>query len=356
MTHDSRSTKRRRTSDSPERLIILAPGESLEPCEGQETFTRHADFWLDDGNLILLAGATAFRVLRSVLVKKSAVFADMFAAGSLDATETFEDCPVVRLPDHPDDLCDFLQYLIPCAPIILRGDGTPLVNFDVLHAAIHLAHKYQCPDVETQALFVLKKYYTCHFPEHDTYDASVTTLTVPPLSAAVAAINIARLTQSPSMLPFALYQACNLADVVMNGYKRRDGSVEHLAADDLRLCIRARTELAWELARVVDAVFSPTPTKHCRTFGECATAREMIHEMRQSHARGDCDALSVRRTSIPWWVAEFGLCKVCKREMLRRDVEERRRVWMLLPNMFGLDDNECSFTDGRDGESDSDDD
>ena len=117
MTLDSRSTKRRRVSASPKTITIIAPRKPRKPGHGQEQFTRHADFWLDDGNLILLAGDTAFRVYQSLLTKSSAVFADMFAFGYTDATETFDGCPVVRLPDHPDDLRDFLQYIMPCSEL-----------------------------------------------------------------------------------------------------------------------------------------------------------------------------------------------------------------------------------------------
>ena len=117
MTLDSRSPKRRRVSSSVTPVVIVAPGESPELAHGQEKFIRHADFWLDDGNLILLAGDTAFRVYKGLLTKNSAVFADMFATGSADATETFDGCPVVRLPDHPVDLGDFLQYLMPCSKL-----------------------------------------------------------------------------------------------------------------------------------------------------------------------------------------------------------------------------------------------
>ena len=72
----------------------------------------------DDGNLILLAGTTAFRVYRGILIKKSAVFADMFDTGSLDASQMFDGCPVVHLSDHPEDLRDFFQYLIPCLDLM----------------------------------------------------------------------------------------------------------------------------------------------------------------------------------------------------------------------------------------------
>lgn len=114
MVEDSRPTKRCRTSTTPNPPVILAPGEPSTSAHGREAFTRDADFWLEDGNLILLADG----VLRSVLMKKSVVFTDMFATGSLDATETFDNCSVVRLSDHPAaDLRDSLQCLTPCSAL-----------------------------------------------------------------------------------------------------------------------------------------------------------------------------------------------------------------------------------------------
>ncbi|KAI1795344.1 hypothetical protein LXA43DRAFT_1090993 [Ganoderma leucocontextum] len=58
------------------------------------------------------------------------------------------------------------------------------------------------------------------------------------------------------MPPFVRYQVCTLEREMVDGYKRRDGSVEHLAADDLRLCIGARSEVAKQLAFCVRVVFT----------------------------------------------------------------------------------------------------
>ncbi len=80
-------------------------------------FNRDLDFSLEDGNLVLVAGTTAFRVYRGILAKKSTVFANMFHMGSLDVTETFDGCPVLHLSDHPEDLRDFLQFLMPCSDV-----------------------------------------------------------------------------------------------------------------------------------------------------------------------------------------------------------------------------------------------
>lgn len=79
-------------------LLLLPP-----PCcmIGFENSPSPKRCRLSDSNLILLAGRSAFRIYRGLLAKPPPVFADMLAAGSADATQTFDGCPVVHLPDHP---------------------------------------------------------------------------------------------------------------------------------------------------------------------------------------------------------------------------------------------------------------
>ena len=78
---------------------------------------RDPDLWLEDGNIVLVARDTAFRVYRGLLVKQSTVLADMFATGNPTADESLDGCPVVRLPDAPVDLKHLLHFLMPSAGI-----------------------------------------------------------------------------------------------------------------------------------------------------------------------------------------------------------------------------------------------
>lgn len=50
------------------------------------------------------------------------------------------ECPLILFPIA-------LPYTPFLHPARLHSNGTPLVKFAELHIAIHLAHKYQCPDV-----------------------------------------------------------------------------------------------------------------------------------------------------------------------------------------------------------------
>lgn len=79
----------------------------------QAPLKRCEEFWLDDGNIILVAQDTAFKVYRRVLATQSKVFADMLVASSADSNDTMEGCPVVRLSDSPQDLTKLLRVLLP---------------------------------------------------------------------------------------------------------------------------------------------------------------------------------------------------------------------------------------------------
>ena len=62
-------------------------------------------YWFDDGNIILQAENTQFRVHRSLLSNQSVVFSDMFSMPQPMALDPLVDgCPVVFLSDKADDL------------------------------------------------------------------------------------------------------------------------------------------------------------------------------------------------------------------------------------------------------------
>ena len=224
--------------------------------------------------------------------------------------------------------------------------NVPRCYFQELDAAIHLAHKYQCPDVEKRALFTLKKYYTSHFVEFDTYDMSRTTLYPPSLHEAIAAVNIARLTDTPSMLPFALYRTCMLEARMMDGYKRLHGPVEYLSVQDLRLCTGARSDLARELATVIKHVFARGPAVECEATEECSEVWDEILEDVELNARGACNPLEPCSECIDVWTKDRGLCDAYKQKMRQREREERKRVWTQLPSIFGMTFKACGFTTG----------
>ena len=64
-------------------------------------FTKHSELWFDDGNVVLVAEDTGFRVYRGLLARYSEIFRDMFRLPQPETTaaETYEGCPIVRMAE-----------------------------------------------------------------------------------------------------------------------------------------------------------------------------------------------------------------------------------------------------------------
>lgn len=72
-----------------------------------------SDLWFEDGNIVLEAERTQFKVHRGLLSRNSSVFRDMFTVPQPSTTEEemVEGCAVVQLSDSAADVTYVLQAL-----------------------------------------------------------------------------------------------------------------------------------------------------------------------------------------------------------------------------------------------------
>jgi len=77
-----------------------------EPKDKDQTPLVQSTYWFDDGNVILHAENTQFRLHRSLLSRHSNIFKDMFSLPqpATDPDLSPEGCPVVFLSDKVTDL------------------------------------------------------------------------------------------------------------------------------------------------------------------------------------------------------------------------------------------------------------
>ena len=83
---------------------------------------QRGEVWFDDGNIILRAETTLFRVYKGILAEQCLVFRNMLnlpppdadvnmAHGEWNRDEVYDGCPVVVLHDRTRELMHFLKAL-----------------------------------------------------------------------------------------------------------------------------------------------------------------------------------------------------------------------------------------------------
>ena len=74
---------------------------------------RSPDYWFEDGNIVLQAENTQFRIHKGILARHSSVFKDMVGIPQPSTSEEdlVEGCPLVRLSDAAKDWTNVLSII-----------------------------------------------------------------------------------------------------------------------------------------------------------------------------------------------------------------------------------------------------
>ena len=218
-------------------------------------------------------------------------------------------------------------------------------TFDELSSVIRLAHKYNVPQVLDQALASLRDLgFAASFAAHCSHPLPLgnSPLALDP-SFSIAVVNLARLTNTPSLLPLALYHCAYLGSDVLDGWAREDGTLERLSDADLRRCVDGRAALAHEHAVFIFSVFHDTV---CGAAAGCTRPGLCSAGLRNGQRALVClEGLAARYHMLHHsWVEAVttlgdgkNVCAGCAREMLERTRKEQRRIFDKLPQIFGVE-------------------
>jgi hypothetical protein len=72
---------------------------------------RSSKFWFEDGNVVLQAEHTQFRLHRSVLSMHCSIFRDMFACSLPENGLTVDGCRLINLSETLEDVKNFVKIL-----------------------------------------------------------------------------------------------------------------------------------------------------------------------------------------------------------------------------------------------------
>ncbi|RDX51175.1 hypothetical protein OH76DRAFT_1555286 [Lentinus brumalis] len=204
---------------SPRQPNAQCPRTDDAPHNDSE-LQRDTSFWFEDGNVVVVAQQTAYRVHRGVLSRHSETFSGLFTLprpvdGASD--EKVEGCPGVRVTDSSHDFKHLLHALYDGLGYM---DSVPELERNSMYASLaRLGHKYELGAVFSAALQRLRA---------TTTKSGGGSGPGPPATG-------------NNLLPTALYH-CTLRPIaaLLDGERRADGTLEQLSREDLGRCLEAR--------------------------------------------------------------------------------------------------------------------
>ncbi|KAH9922090.1 uncharacterized protein B0H18DRAFT_879687 [Fomitopsis serialis] len=307
---------------------------------GEAGTKRDEEFWFKDGNVVLQAGGVAFRVYQGSLSLNSEVFAGLFSVPQPTLTDTFDGCPVIELADHPDDLRHLLRAVFVDQTFYRHNAQLPFV---VVASVVRLAHKYGMEHLRDDALERMKSCFSDDLHVWAKAEASEgSALMTYDYTDAIAAVNIARLTETQSMLPYALYTCCQLdTEVILNGVPQKNGTTERLTQEDILRCLNARSTLVHDNIIFAYLLFTPTlplacADQVCHASLQCLAQANLTFE-------GELEDPTCLADWITWLAhneqtrSYNNLCLNCQAYMQLKARELRSDIWLRLPHILNLD-------------------
>ncbi|KAF8216804.1 hypothetical protein K438DRAFT_1703912 [Mycena galopus ATCC 62051] len=310
---------------------------STPPAKRQRTEDVHApitrsETWRSDGNVVLQAKNTQFRVHWSVLAMHSSVFHDMQGVPQPPDQPSIDGCPVVELfGDDPMDVEHLLRVLYtPAVP----SPRPPAFTLQVIGALIRLGRKYNFKDLLDSAVACLMSEYPTTLEAFDAVRAGTTPSTIARFyGMEFDVLTMALENKILSVLPCVYYTVVEKFDLrtLFDGISREDGTRAHLSSLDLRRCVVGRESLS---KRRLQPGYTLGWTRQwvyddCTDLAECRRVRELT-----AIAYSNVEGTQVGALGKPYSWDRF--CDTCIAHSNECMAAGRRKFWDELPEIFDL--------------------
>ncbi|KAJ7084655.1 hypothetical protein B0H15DRAFT_910943 [Mycena belliarum] len=319
---------------------------------------RVQDLWFEDGNLVIQAGTSQFRVYRGILAARSPVFLDMLSFPQPADSELVDGCPVVRLPDAELEVSEFLKALFlpeyfPAFPYSTK--------FETLVGCLRLSHKYEVGFLRRRALVHLSSGHRTTLSDWDSslsYYAAAQLKATAPASAisditswpkpttpqySICAIELAREVDALWVLPAAFYRLSS--NITATQWALSNPAPEKAtylgrpttfsAQDRKALLSGHQTQLTSSAVDILRFLTDPLEIEGCLSPARCTKQRLQAVD-------GSRDMLE-QYPAIPldiWEEADWKLldnvCSVCLPVLRRTHRAARQTFWDGLPSLFAL--------------------
>ncbi|KDR77428.1 hypothetical protein GALMADRAFT_245621 [Galerina marginata CBS 339.88] len=313
-------------------------GDIEQPQEATpNALSQHPEFWFEDGNVIIQAESTQFKVHCSVLSSQSEIFKDMFAIPQpSNASAESASSPVIILHDSLEDVQNIISLLYDTMRIYNRQEKTPL---SVIGSMLRLGRKYRFKNLVKEALHCLTQDFPSTF---DLWDVLGGTKCIQfSGSTLFDVVYLAHEHSIKSILPCLYLMICSQFPLVQirNGFNRPQ-SKHLLKTDEPLACLSGREKLFRSVSQRTMAWIKRdiVPCEECTQRVKCERRRRGL-----MNAVMDEDIHVVINLVANSWNnngLSKGLCPECIKLAQSPYEEERRKIWDELPGYFELKDED----------------
>ncbi|TFK61515.1 hypothetical protein BDN72DRAFT_849592 [Pluteus cervinus] len=286
--------------------------------------------WFPDGNIIIQADATCYRLYQGILAQQSAYFGRILAPGEAEKLPVVDGCRLVRLEDGVQDVTPFLKALFDSS--FFEAPGTPTTLTLISHV-LRLSLKYEVPFLTRRCL--------SHFDS-----AYPTTLagwrkrerirTIPPVDNTPFAVLLLSLELPiPWILPAIYYCLCTHPLMkTLNGVTW-EGQQLDLIWPQIKTCVAGRSKLIHTQFRYAVQFVSEGDVAEeegrCETPHFCRGIRKHALDLIVDwETMGYFDLVDENSQMFK------GLCAECRKGFLGFFARTTKEMWDKLPGLFGL--------------------
>ncbi|KAJ7114158.1 hypothetical protein C8R43DRAFT_1039448 [Mycena crocata] len=305
------------------------------------------ELWFEDGNLVIQAGNSQFRVYRGFLAARSPVFKDMLSFPQPSDAELIEGCPLVRLPDPALEVTVFLKAIF--LSDFFRSFPAK-TDFDTVVGCLRLSHKYGVEYLRRRALIHLSSGHRTTLSDWDetdyevgkgdlSYDLPSWPWSCDPISS-LYVVQLFREVDALWLLPVAFFRlSCDserLGKRIFHG-ALYNGAPVHLSEQDQDTFLKGRSIQSHSIWHTLRFLTHPLTINGCTSSARCLTERlRVLNEFQEVIPDHFSDPLEIWAEQDWYRFDHDEICLTCLQELKSTHAMARQEFWDKLPEIYEL--------------------
>ncbi|KAJ7760100.1 hypothetical protein DFH07DRAFT_940030 [Mycena maculata] len=313
-------------------------------------FQRVQELWFEDGNIVVRAETSQFRVYRGFLATRSPVFQDMFSFPQPLDSELVDGCPLVVLPDPAPHVIVFLRAIFDSS--FFKPFPFPTA-YNIIVGCLRLSHKYGVDYLRREALIHFSsgfdtklsrwdaEAYGAYNLGDDTPVSRIISWGIPPdIGYNASVIHIIREVDALWLLPLAFYSlsATSSTDIGSDIFSDAGcNSVPTKLSDvDRAAFLRGHGIQCLSVATdILRFLYEPVEIDGCGCPEACSQVRlRAIASIREVIRANPSRPLDIWGPNEWEWLDDA--CLTCLTALKKTHQEAKEEFWDKLPGIYGL--------------------